>query len=47
MLPKTEITILVVHQQIKETPAINYSSAKRIIADRQDYNPPVKDYNGL
>ena len=36
-----------IHQQIKETPAINYSSAKRIIAYRQDYNPPVKDSNGL
>ena len=35
------------HQQIKETPAINYSSVKRIIASRQDYNPPVKGYNTL
>ena len=36
-----------VHQQIKETPAINYNAVKRIIAGLQNYNPPVKDYNAL
>ena len=35
------------HQQIKETPVINYRAAKRIITGCQDYNPPLKDYNAL
>lgn len=35
------------HQQIEETPIINYRPVKRIITSRQDYNPPVKDYNAL
>ena len=30
------------HQQIKETPAINYNVVKRIITGCQDYNPPVR-----
>ena len=30
------------HQQIKETPAINYNTVKRIITGCKDYNPPVR-----
>ena len=30
------------HQQIKETPTINYNAVRRIITGWQDYNPPVR-----